>query len=96
MRLKRKCGNCAAARRVAGCLFDCNKVERVMRELDRAMWDEARQTDPIMEQIKQCPEAFKAGELVGKMFDSIKYALGDTTGEERCLPPPGAVLPPLV
>ncbi|MGO9677944.1 MAG: hypothetical protein ACLPW4_11890, partial [Candidatus Sulfotelmatobacter sp.] len=30
--------------------------------------------DPIMEQLKQCPEAFKVGEILDKAFDSLKYA----------------------
>ncbi len=96
MKLTRKCRDCAVARRVSGCLFGCSKVERVMRELDIAMRAEAINTDPIMEQIKQCPEAFKAGELVGRLFDSIKYAHEDGCSDDRYLPPAGAVVPPLV
>jgi hypothetical protein len=95
-KLRKKCRECTVARRVAGCLFDCDKDERVMRELDLAMRDEASKADPIMEQIKQCPEAFKAGELVGKLFDSINYPHNDTGGSDRGLPPAGVVVPPLV
>ena len=50
-------------------------------------------TDPIVEQLLQCPEAFKAGELVGKMFDTLKYDRDDSEGGNRLLPPAGVVLP---
>jgi hypothetical protein len=50
-------------------------------------------TDPIVEQLQQCPEAFKAGELVGKMFDTLKYDRDDSEGGNRLLPPAGVVLP---
>ena len=50
--------------------------------------------DPIVEQLKQCPEAFKVGEILGKAFDSLKHAedgaeLGDGSPRPRarCLPP---------
>jgi hypothetical protein len=95
-KLRQTCRGCTVARRVAGCLFNCNKDERVMRELDLALRDEASKTDPIMEQIKQCPEAFKAGELVGKLFESINYPHDETGGGDRYLPPAGTVVPPLV
>jgi hypothetical protein len=67
-----------------------------MRELDLALHDEAANTDPIMEQLRQCPEAFKAGELVGKLFDTLHFGQGDSAGDDRYLPPQGTVLPPLV
>jgi hypothetical protein len=95
-KLRKKCGSCPVASIVAGCLFDCTKTERVLRELDLAMRTEASQSDPIMEQIKQCPEAFQAGELVGKLFDSLNHPNPDSVGDERYLAPPGTVLPPLV
>ena len=67
-----------------------------MRELDLAMRDEAAHTDPIMEQLKQCPEAFRTGELLGKLFDTLKYGHEDSACGDRYLPPQGTVLPPLV
>ncbi len=93
-KLRTKCRDCAVARRLAGCLFECTKLERVMRELDLVGREEAAHGDPILEQIKQCPEAFKAGELVGKLFDSIKYAHEEAPDDRPYLPPAGAVLPP--
>lgn len=69
--------------------------ERVMRELEAATGDGPRQTDPVVEQLKQCPEAFKAGEMIGKVLDSLKYSQGDDATADRCLPPAGAVIPPL-
>jgi len=49
-----------------------------------------------MEQLKQCPEAFKVGEILGKAFDSLKYAQDGSEIGERYLPPNGVVIPPLV
>jgi hypothetical protein len=66
-----------------------------MRELDALLADSDSQKDPIEEQLRQCPEAFKAGELVGKLFDRLKYDDNDP-GEARFLPPAGALIPPLV
>ena len=83
--------NCRVARQMAG----CTKAERVMRELDLIAQGAARQRDPIQEQLRQCPEAFHAGELIGQMCDKLKYS-HDEVGDERCLPPAGAVIPPLV
>lgn len=83
------------AKRMAGCLFGCTRSERVMRELDALVADSHSQKDPIEEQLRQCPEAFKAGELVGKLFDRLKYD-GNGPGELRFLPPAGALIPPLV
>jgi hypothetical protein len=96
MKIARKCRTCIVARRLAGCLFGCSKAERAMRELDVAMRDEATVTDPIMEQLRQCPEAFRAGELVGKLFDALTHDQEASVGDDRYLPPQGSVLPPLV
>ena len=49
-----------------------------------------------MEQLKQCPEAFKVGEILGKAFDSLKYTQDGSEFRDRYLPPSGAVIPPLV
>lgn len=49
--------------------------------------------DPIMEQLQQCPEAFKAGEMAGKMFDRLKYDDDDSEAGDRLLPPAGLVMP---
>ena len=83
------------ARRMAGCLFGCTRNERVIRELDALLAGSKRQEDPIQEQLRQCPEAFKAGELMGKLFDGLRYD-GNNHGEARSLPPAGAIIPPLV
>ena len=94
-KLKKKCRNCIVAKRMAGCLFGCTRSERVMRELDALLAGAENQKDPIEEQLRQCPEAFKAGELVGKLFDRLRYD-GHEPGEARLLPPAGALVPPLV
>ena len=67
-----------------------------MHELEAVKSEDPRQTDPIVEQLKQCPEAFKAGEMIGKMLDSLKYSQGHDPAGDRYLPPAGAVIPPLV
>jgi hypothetical protein len=51
--------------------------------------------DPIMEQLKRCPEAFKVGEILGKVFDSAKYGQEEVRGDQL-LPPAGTIIPPLV
>jgi hypothetical protein len=78
------------------CRFDCEKVGRAMQALEDAIQNRANTRDPIMEQLKQCPEAFKVGELLGKAFDSLKYAQDGGEIGDRYLPPSGAVIPPLV
>ncbi|HET9307753.1 MAG TPA: hypothetical protein VFO46_17165 [Candidatus Sulfotelmatobacter sp.] len=71
-------------------------VRRVLRALEEATHGRANTTDPIMEQLKQCPEAFKVGEVLGKAFDSLKYAQVEGELGDRFLPPSGVIIPPLV
>ncbi|MGA9790413.1 MAG: hypothetical protein WBQ43_06955 [Terriglobales bacterium] len=71
-------------------------VKRVLRALEEAMNGHTNTNDPIVEQLKQCPEAFKVGEILGKAFDSLKYAQDGAELLDRYLPPAGMVLPPLV
>jgi len=94
-KLKKKCKNCIVAKCMAGCLFGCTRRERVMRQLDALMADSDGQKDPIEEQLRQCPDAFKAGEIVGKLFDPLRYD-DNTSGAGYFLPPAGALIPPLV
>ncbi|MBZ5490272.1 MAG: hypothetical protein LAO76_04990 [Acidobacteriia bacterium] len=84
-----------AAKQFAECLIRATKAERVMRELDLVAQGAMRQENPIQEQLRKCPEAFQAGELLGKICDSLRYS-GEEAGDERCLPPAGAVIPLLV
>lgn len=92
---KKKCTTCIVAKRMAGRQFGCPRRERVMRALDALIAESDLRKDPIEEQLRQCPEAFKAGELVGKLFDRHKYDDNDP-GKARFLPPAGALIPPLV
>jgi len=71
-------------------------TRRVLRSLEEARRGRASTNDPIMEQLKQCPEAFKVGEILGKAFDSLKYVQDGGERGERYLPPAGTVVPPLV
>ena len=71
-------------------------AKRVVRALERVTHGRASTNDPIMERLKQCPEAFKVGEILGKAFDSFKYAHDGAELGDRYLPPAGTVIPPLV
>ena len=75
---------------------DRDEVKSVMRALEEALQNDAIPSNPIMEQLQQCPEAFKVGEILGKAFDSLKYAPNEEAHVERYLPPSGAIIPPLV
>jgi hypothetical protein len=68
----------------------------VTRALDLVMRDSHSQTNPIEEQLKQCPEAFKAGELLERALNSLKYGQDDVSQDERWLPPAGAIVPPII
>ena len=80
----------AAARRTT------EDAKRVLTALDEATHGRANTNDPIMEQLRQCPEAFKVGEILGKAFDSLKYGLDEEVAGDRLLPPSSTVIPPLV
>jgi hypothetical protein len=71
-------------------------AKRVLRSLEEATHNHVNTNDPIMEQLKQCPEAFRVGEILGQAFDSLKYAQDGADIGERYLPPAGVVIPPLV
>jgi hypothetical protein len=88
-------GNRTAVKRREGSRFLRSELEQVMRDLEAVIRDNPRQMDPIVEQLKQCPEVFKAGEMIGKMLDSLKYRQGNDAPTDRYLPPAGAVIPPL-
>ena len=95
MTRQKDCKNRKAVSRATRYRSVSAQVERVVRELEAVNSDNPRPTDPIVEQLKECPEAFKAGEILGKILDSLKYSqLNDQA--ERYLPPAGAVLPPFV
>ena len=72
------------------------RAKRVVRALKDARHGRVNANDPIMEQLRQCPEAFKVGEILGKAFDSLKYAQDGSELGDRYLPPSGVVIPPLV
>lgn len=81
-----------ARRRVARRTSGNNRFARVMLALE-SVSSAPSFTDPIVEQLQQCPEALKAGEMVGKMFDTLKYDRDDSEGGDRLLPPAGLVMP---
>lgn len=67
---------------------------RVMRQLAEAEHSNGKVMDPIVEQLRRCPEAFKVGAILGKAFDTLKYRQDEAADGERFLPPPGTILPP--
>ena len=74
--------------------MESNEAKRVMRRLADAARRGAKVTESILEKLRQCPEAFKVGEILGKAFDALKYRQEDLTDEDRLLPPPGTIIPP--
>ena len=82
----RRSENTVAARRKCLRASGRARFARVMRELGKASAD-GQSSDPIVERLQQCPEAFRAGEMLGKMFDQ------DPEGDEPYLPPPGIATP---
>jgi hypothetical protein len=91
-----------AARRPKGYSFKRHRVvnqrraRRAWRALQQSLQSEARIRDPILEQLKQCPEAFKVGEILGKTFDRLKYELDGAETRDRLFPPNGVIVPPFV
>jgi len=73
-----------------------NRAKKVLLALQEAAYNRITTNDPIMEQLKQCPEAFTVGEILGKAFDSLKYAQDGSEIGDRYLPPAGVLIPPLV
>jgi hypothetical protein len=71
-------------------------TKRVAGALEDARRGGVNANDPIVEQLRQCPEAFKVGEILGKAFDALKNAQDGGEIGDRYLPPAGVVLPPLV
>lgn len=71
-------------------------AKRVLQALEEAAHGRVNTKDPVVEKVKQCPEAFQVGEILGKAFDSLKYAQDRSELGERYLPPSGVVIPPLV
>jgi hypothetical protein len=65
---------------------------RVMRELE-AVGKARPDPDPLVEQLRKCPETFAAGEMLGKMFDNLKYNRASSENDERLIPPAGIVFP---
>lgn len=68
--------------------------ERAMGAVLNARHADHGVIDPIVEQLRQCPEAFKVGEILGKAFDSLKYRQEEVVDGDRIMPPPGTVIPP--
>jgi len=70
------------------------KFQETMSALREAKQATVTVRDPIMEQLKQCPDAFKVGEILGKVFDSFNCEQDEILAD-RILPPAGTLIPPL-
>jgi hypothetical protein len=61
-------------------------------------------TNKLKKKCKTCiaakqvagPEAFKAVEFLERALNSLKYGQDEVSQSERCLPPAGAIIPPIV
>ena len=87
--LSRKCQRCRVAAQIGGCLFGCNKKERLTRELKLLMAEAESRTDPLMELLRQCPEAFDVGRAVSAMLECRHRDSG-----VPILPPSGVIMIP--
>ena len=70
------------------------RAQRVWRALQQSLQSDARMRDPILEQLKQCPEAFKVGEILGKTFDRLKYDRDGAASRDCLFPPSRSIVPP--
>ena len=94
MKLKKKCRRRAVAKKPAGCLFACNSREKEARELDLLIEDAESRADPIVEQLRQCPEAFTVGRTIENLFQLLR-STPNQSGETN-LPPAGTLMSPFV
>ncbi len=95
-KLKKTCKTHVVTRPVDRRSLGCNETERVAHALDLVLRDSHFETSPIEEQLKQCPEAFKAGELLERALNPLKYGQDEVSQDERWLPPAAAVVPPII
>ena len=95
MSRKKKCQKCPVPVTIGGCRFGCNKRRaRLARQLDRLIQMSESHKDPILEQLRQCPEAFTVGQAVERLFESLRS--GPRRESDRLLPPPGSMVSPFV
>lgn len=90
-RLRRKCSQCRVAKQVGGCLFGCDRKEKLILELRAVLRQAESELDPLAERLQQCPEAFQ----VGAAFERLLTAPREERGE-RVLPPTGTIISPFV
>lgn len=94
MTLKKKYRKCSVADKVGGCLFGCNRKERLTRQLDLLIRGADSRIDPLVELLRQCPEAFTVGKALERMFQQLHARSSENNG--RVLPPHGTVISPFV
>jgi hypothetical protein len=88
--LKKKCRDCIVAKKVGGCLFGCDRNEPLALELETLIEEGEAGRDPLLEQLQQCPEAFKVGQILEQVLSR------DPQPRDRILPPRGMVICPFV
>jgi len=89
-RLRKKCLNCVVAKRVGGCLFNCDRNEKLRMELETLIEAADSEMDPLLEQLRQCPELFQVGEAIERLCALQRQE------SDPILPPTGAVMSPFV
>ena len=92
--LKKKCRECSVAEKVGSCMFGYNRKERLTRELELLIRGADSRIDPLVELLRQCPEAFTAGKALERMFQQLHARSSENNG--RVLPPHGTVISPFV
>jgi hypothetical protein len=83
-----------ACARQAARLAAANEMKRLSSHLDALITGSGRSRSQIQEQLRQCPEAFKAGEAIEKLFNTGRFDGEEQADCERFLPPPGTTIPP--
>jgi hypothetical protein len=68
-----------------------SKSETLARKLEFMIHESGSGTDPIVEQLRQCPEAFKAGRILEEALGSQAQQSGS-----RAALPAGTVMSPFV
>lgn len=92
-----KCKRCVkpgAGVRPTERLGAANEMKRLSSQLDAIIIGSGCSRSQMQEQLRQCPEAFKAGEAIEKLFNTGRFDPEERADCERFLPPPGTTIPP--
>jgi hypothetical protein len=64
---------------------------KVLSELEMVIRGEVRVSNPIEEQLRQCPEAYEVGRVVERLCQQIRR---DHRDGSAVMPVPGVIVPP--